>query len=165
MIEGRAVALVFWEERTVFLWFGRPLHYLMESYPDSLMADSHSAVDQLLYHDPLCTDIVLYLIEPAVKLEGMVILERPFRLYAEDPIEIDAFHRAVEVLILLRHNAEAPVMDRQIGSEESVGFFYRLYPLKPHLLHQAVLECIEEAFDPSLGLGRVGKEHPDPELG
>ena len=89
MIDGRAVAFAPGEERTLFLWFDRPLHYLMESYLGALMADSHAAVDQLLYCDPLRTDIVLYLIELAVELDGVVILEGPFCLYAENGIEIN----------------------------------------------------------------------------
>ena len=84
------------------------------------MADSHAAVNQLFYGDPLRTDIVLYLVELAVELDGVVILEGPFRLYAENDIEIDVFDRAVQVLFLFRRYTEAPVIDRQIAKEEFV---------------------------------------------
>ena len=89
MIDRRAVAFAFGDEWTFFLRCGRPLHYLMESYPDSLMADSHTPVNQFLNHDPLRTDPVLYLIERPVILDRVVILEGPFCLYAENGIEIN----------------------------------------------------------------------------
>jgi hypothetical protein len=95
----------------------------------------------------------------------MVVLQGPFGLYAKNGIEIEVFDRAMQVLFLIWRHAKAPVIDRQIGSKKPVGLSYRLHPLEPHLLDQAVLEGVEEAFYPSLGLGRVGKEYPDAQLG
>ena len=118
MIERRAVTFALRHEGTLFLRFEQPLHDLMEGYQDPLMADSHGAVNQLFYGDPLRTDLVLYLIELAVELDGVIILEGPFPLYAENGIEIKVFDCAVEVLFLFRHYRKAPVVDRQIGDEE-----------------------------------------------
>jgi len=92
----------------------------MESYPGGLIADSHGAINQLFYCDPLRTDTVLYLIELAVELDGMIILEGPFRLYTENDIEINVFEPSVEVLFLLGRYTETPVIEGQIGDEELV---------------------------------------------
>ena len=101
MVDRRAVAFALGEERTLFLRFDRPLGYLMEGCLDSLMADPHAPVDQFFNHDPLCTDTVLYLIELAVELDGVVIFEGPFRLYAEHGVEVNV-GRTMQVLFLLR---------------------------------------------------------------
>src|SRR5208283_5756688 len=151
------------EERTLLLWFDWPLGYLMEGCLDSLMADPHAPVNQLFYGDPLRTNTVLYLIELAVELDGMVILEGPFRLYAENCIKINV-GRAMQVLFLLRLYRKAFVIDRQIGDHESVCLVYRAHSLKSHLLDHAVLERVEEALDPPFGLGGVGMELSDPEF-
>ena len=135
MVEGRPVAFAPGKERTLFLRHYRPLGYLMKGYLAPLMADPHAPVDQLLHHDPLRTDLVLYLVEHPLILDGMVILEGPFRLFAENRIEIDVFKPAVEVLFTFRRYTETFVVGRQIGGEEPVGFFYGFYSLKPHLLN------------------------------
>ena len=127
MIDGRAVPFAFGYEGAVFLRCGRPLHYLMEGYLVPLMADSHTPVDQILHHDLLRTDPVLYLIERPVVLDRVVILEGPFRLDAENGIEIDVFDRAVQVLFLFRSDTEAPVIDREVGGEESVSILDRAH--------------------------------------
>src|SRR5208283_2572940 len=101
MVDRRTVALALGEERTLLLWLDWPLGYLMEGCLDSLMADSHATVDQLFDHDPLRTDIVLYLIERPIVLDRVVILQGPFRLYTKNSIEIKV-DRAVKVLFLLR---------------------------------------------------------------
>ena len=163
MIDGRAVTFAPGDERTLFLRRGRPLHYLMERYLDSLMADSHAAVDQFLNHNPLRMDPVVYLVELAVILDRVVILEGPFRLDTKNSIELNV-HRPVQVLLLLRCDSKAPVIDREIGGEESICLRYRSHAPQPHLLDHAVLERVKEALDSPLGLGRVGMEHLDPEF-
>ena len=120
------------------------------------MADSHAPVNQLLNHDFLRTDPVLYLIERPVVLYRVVIPEGPLRLYAEDGIELNV-DRAVQVLFLLRRHTEAPVIDREIGSEEPVRLRYRAHTPQPHLLDQTVLEGVEQALDSSFGLPESGR--------
>ena len=71
MVDRRAVAFPPGDIWTLFLRGGRSLYDLMESYPDSLIADSHGAINQLFYCDPLRTDTVLYLIELTVELDGV----------------------------------------------------------------------------------------------
>ena len=128
MVDRRTVALALGEERTLLLWFDRPLGYLMEGCLDSLMADPHAPVNQFFNHDPLCPDPVLYLIELAAKLDGMIIFEGPFRLYAENGVEVNV-GRTMQVLFLLRLYRKAFVINRQIGDEELVCLVYRSTPL------------------------------------
>ena len=161
MIERRAVAFAPGDVWALFLRRDRPLHYLMERHLDPLMADSHTPVNQFLNHDPLRTDGLLYLIERPLMLYRVVILQGPFRLDTKNGTELKVFDRAVQVLFLLRRNAKAPVIDREIGSEESVRVWYRAHAPQPHLLDHTVLERVEEALDPSFGLGRMGMEHLD----
>ena len=115
MIYRRAVAFALGEERTLFLRFDRPLRYLMESCPDSLMADSHAAVDHLLDHNLLRPYPVLHLVELAVELDGMVILEGPLGLYAENRVEVSVFDRSVQILFLLWFYRKAPVGDYRVS--------------------------------------------------
>jgi hypothetical protein len=98
---------------------------------------------------------VLYLIELAVELDGMIILEGPFRLYAENCIKINV-GRTMQVRFLLRLYRKAPVIDRQIGDEELVCLVYRAHALQSHLLDHPVLECVEQTLDPSFGLKKSG---------
>jgi len=121
------------------------------------MADSHAPVNQFLNHDFFRTDPVLYLIERPVVLYRVVIPEGPFRLDAQNRIEVDVFDRAVQVLFLLRRHTEAPVIDREIGSEEPVRLRYRAHTPQPHLLDQTVLEGVEQALDSSFGLPESGR--------
>ena len=138
MVDRRTVALALGEERTLLLWFDRPLGYLMEGCLDSLMADPHAPVNQFFNHDPLCPDPVLYLIELAAKLDGMIIFEGPFRLYAENGVEVNV-GRTMQVLFLLRLYRKAFVINRQIGDEELVCLVYRAHALKSHFLDHPVL--------------------------
>lgn len=96
-------------------------------------------------------------------LDGMVIVQGPFRLDAQHRIEVTS-DRMVQVLLLLRCDTEALVIDGEIGGQEVIGFVYRADTPQPHLLDQAILKCFEEALNPSFGLRRVGMELSDSEF-
>ena len=151
MIERRPVAFASGQVGALFLRFGRSFHDLMEPYLGPPMTDFHSSVDQFLNDHRLGMDPTIYLVEFTVVLDRVVILQGSFRLDAEDHIEVNV-NRTMQVLLFLRCNTEPLVIDGEVGGEKLVGFVYRADTLKPHLLDQPVLECLEEALNPSFGL-------------
>ncbi len=111
-----------------FVFGDRPLINLMKGEQDLLMANPHGAVDQFFDDYGLCVDPVVYLVEPPVVLDRVIMLQGPFVLDAEDGSEINVVKRTMQIFGVFRRHTEAPVLDREIGNEEPVGIRYASQP-------------------------------------
>ena len=67
-------------------------------------------------------------------------------------------------LRVLRWNTETPVESRQELLQHAVGFLDTARPCQPQFGYEAVLESFRHPLHSSLGLGREGEYHLDPQF-
>ena len=92
--------------------------------------DGHGAIGIFLHHQLLRCYGLLDLIELPVMGNGKVIAYGPFRLDAEDPLEVQPLgYRSMEVFCLGCLPGKPPVIDRQILHQKRICLSDAAYPL------------------------------------